>query len=97
MAGRKPIPKTQKEISNSFVIPYDVTQGNPNDAIASPKNRALQQSWKVDTTKPFTISIQDIDEAIFYYLEKVIKPIIQYIKNMTNNEITLFIIINQEF
>jgi hypothetical protein len=78
MAGRKPIPKTQKEISNSFVTPYDVTQGNPNDAIASPKNRALQQSWKGDTTKPFTISIQDIDEAIFYYLENVIKPTVKH-------------------
>jgi hypothetical protein len=78
MAGRKPIPKTQKEISNSFVAPYDVTQGNPNDAIVSPKNRALQQSWKGDTTKPFTISIQDIDEAIFYYLENVIKPTVKH-------------------
>ena len=78
MAGRKPIPKTQKEISNSFVTPYDVTQGNPNDAIPSTKNRALQQSWKGDTTKPFTISIQDIDEAIFYYLENVIKPTVKH-------------------
>ena len=78
MAGRKPIPKTQKEISNSFVTPYDVTQGNPNDAVPSTKNRALQQSWKGDTTKPFTISIQDIDEAIFYYLENVIKPTVKH-------------------
>jgi len=78
MAGRKPIPKTQKEISNSFVVPYDVTQGNPNDAVPSTKNRALQQSWKGDTTKPFSISIQDIDEAIFYYLENVIKPTVKH-------------------
>jgi len=78
MAGRKPIPKTQKEISNSFVTPYDVTQGNPNDAVPSTKNRALQQSWKGDTTKPFSISIQDIDEAIFYYLENVIKPTVKH-------------------
>jgi len=78
MAGRKPIPKTQKEISNSFVVPYDVTQGNPNDAVPSTKNRALQQSWKGDTTKPFSISIQDIDEAIFYYLENIIKPTVKH-------------------
>jgi hypothetical protein len=78
MAGRKPIPKTQKEISNSFVVPYDVTQGNPNNAVPSTKNRALQQSWKGDTTKPFSISIQDIDEAIFYYLENVIKPTVKH-------------------
>jgi len=72
--NRKPIPKTQKEISNSLVTPYDVTQGNPNDAILNPKNRALQQSWKGDTVKPYTVGIQDIDEAVFYYLENVIKP-----------------------
>ena len=28
--GRKPIPKTQKEISNGFIEPYDTTRGNPN-------------------------------------------------------------------
>ena len=71
---RKPIPKTQKEISNSLVTPYDQEQGNPNNAVPNPKNRALQQSWKGDTVKPYTVGIQDIDEAIFYYLENVIKP-----------------------
>jgi hypothetical protein len=74
MAGRKPIPKTQKEISNSFVKPYDNELGNPNNAIPSPKNRALQTSWKGDNVKPFSIGIQDIDEAVFYYFDNVIKP-----------------------
>jgi hypothetical protein len=40
----------------------------------NPKNRALQQSWRGDTTKPYTVGIQDIDEAVFYYFENVIKP-----------------------
>jgi hypothetical protein len=71
---RKPIPKTQKEISNSLVNPYDKEQGNPNDAVSDIKNRALQTSWKDDTTKPYTVGIQDIDEAVFYYFENVIKP-----------------------
>jgi hypothetical protein len=74
MAGRKPIPKTQKEISNSFVKPYDTELGNPNNSIPSPKNRALQTSWKGDNVKPFSIGIQDIDEAVFYYFDNVIKP-----------------------
>ena len=39
---RKPIPKTQKEISNSLVTPYDKEQGNPNNAVPSENNRALQ-------------------------------------------------------
>lgn len=71
---RKPIPKTQKEIANSLIEPYDKQQGNPNNAIPSSKNRALQTSWKEDTTKPFNIGIQDIDEAIFYYFDNIIKP-----------------------
>jgi hypothetical protein len=72
--GRKPIPKTQKEISNSLVTPFDQRQGNPNDAEPAKDNRALQTSWKGDTTKPFTVGLQDIDEAIFHYFENVIKP-----------------------
>jgi hypothetical protein len=71
---RKPIPKTQKEISNSLVTPFDKEQGNPNNAVPNENNRALQQSWKGDTVKPYTVGILDIDEAVFYYLENVVKP-----------------------
>lgn len=74
--GRKPIPKTQKEISNSLVTPFDQRQGNPNNAEPVKDNRALQTSWKGDTTKPFTVGLQDIDEAIFYYFENIIKPVV---------------------
>jgi len=73
---RKPTPKTQKEISNSLIDPYDKVYGNPNNSIPDPKNRALQESWKDDTVKPISIGIEDIDEAIFYYLENIIKPTI---------------------
>ena len=71
---RKPTPKTQKQISIEQHTAYDQQQGNPNLAAPDTKNRALQQSWKGDTTKPLTIGIQDIDEAVFYYLENIIKP-----------------------
>jgi hypothetical protein len=71
---RKPIPKTQKQISVEQHAAYDQQQGNPNLAIPDNNNRALQQSWKGDNTKPLTVSIQDIDEAVFYYLENIIKP-----------------------
>ena len=71
---RKPIPKTQKEIANSLVTPTDIQQGNPNLSQNNPKDRALQQSWRGDTVKPYTVGIQDIDEAVFYYFENIIKP-----------------------
>ena len=80
---RKPIPKTQKEISRDLHTPTDARYGNPN--IASPVNenetgipfnRSEKLSWKGDTTKPFSIGIKDIDEAVFYYFENVIKPFV---------------------
>jgi hypothetical protein len=72
--GRKPIPKTQKEISISQHTAYDQEMGNPNSAIPTENNRALQTSFKGDNTKPFNVGIQDIDQAVFYYFENVIKP-----------------------
>ena len=72
----KPTPKTQREISVEQHISTYVPAGNPNyaDSNASGVNRALQTSFKNDTTKPFSIGIKDIDEAVFYYFENVIKP-----------------------
>ena len=72
--GKKPIPKTQKEISKSLQQPYDQKYGNPNDMQFDLKNRGNQVSFRDDTTKPFTLGIQDIDEAVMFYLENVIKP-----------------------
>lgn len=71
--GRKPIPATQKELSIAQHIPSFPQEGNPNLSLDT-KNRALQTSFKGDNTKPFSIGIQDIDEAIFYYMRNVIKP-----------------------
>ena len=72
---RKPIPKTQQQLSKEQHVPYSPQAGNPNDFIETPQNnRALNTSFKGDTTKPFSIGIQDIDEAIFYYFQNVIKP-----------------------
>jgi len=87
---RKPQPKSQKEISNGLVDPYvspDTGQslGNPNtqtefnqfsvnDQNGVDFNRSLQMSFKGDTTKPFTLGLQDIDESIMYYFQNVIRP-----------------------
>ena len=73
--ARKPTPKTQREISKSQHIATDVQMGNPNNS-AQINNRATQVSWKEDNVKPFSVGIQDIDEAIFYYFGEVIKPFV---------------------
>lgn len=80
--GKKPIPPTQREISISAQQPYDppsgapgfTYEGNPSNAQQNPVDRSNQISFKGDTVKPFTLGIQDIDEAVIYYVENVIKP-----------------------
>ena len=72
---RKPIPKTQKQLGNEQVTPTYQQAGNPNNFDQTPQNnRALNTSFKDDTVKPFSVGIQDIDEAVFYYFQNVIQP-----------------------
>ena len=72
----KPTPKTQREISVEQHKSTYVPAGNPNyaDPNVPGVNRALQTSFRDDNTKPFSIGIKDIDEAVFYYFENVIQP-----------------------
>lgn len=78
--GRKPTPKTQKDILLSKQQPYNPPEGSPgfsptgNPNLVETPNRADQISFRGDTTKPFSIGIQDIDEAVFFYFQKVINP-----------------------
>tara|TARA_Y100000114_G_scaffold156044_1_gene181821 strand:+ start:483 stop:1481 length:999 start_codon:yes stop_codon:yes gene_type:complete len=83
MAIRKPRPKTQKEISIDRQRPSDPRYGNPNIPLPTnenetgiPFNRSEKLAWKGDKTKPFSIGIQDLDEAVFYYFENVIQPFV---------------------
>ena len=72
---RKPIPKPQKQLGNEQVVPTYQQAENPNNFNPSTtENRALQTSFKGDTVKPFSVGIQDIDEAIFYYFQNIIQP-----------------------
>lgn len=73
--GRIPIPKSQEEISNSLIEPYDkLGRGKPNTRTTL--NRGEQISFRDDDTKPFSLGLQDIDETIFYYFNNVIKPFV---------------------
>ena len=80
---RKPIPKSQREISVKQQTAFDTEVGNPN-AQPNPSesqtgisfNRSEKISFKDDTAKPFSIGIQDLDEAVFYYFQNVIRPFV---------------------
>ena len=80
---RKPVPKKQKRISQGLQDAFDTTRGNPNQIINPNEsqtgidfNRGYELSKKGDTSKPLTIGIQDLDEAVFYYFNNVIKPFV---------------------
>lgn len=89
---RKPNPKSQRQISNDQIEPYvfpetDESLGNPNipsqfnqftanDQSGISFNRSEQMSVKDDTYKQFVVSLQDIDEAIMYYFQNVIRPFV---------------------
>ena len=82
MAGKTPIPKSQREIQNSQIEPFDTSRGNPNTTAGDKRknnqninpDRAKQISQKGDTWKPLTIGIKDLDETIKYYFDYVIRP-----------------------
>jgi hypothetical protein len=78
---RKPKPKTQNELSRGLQKATDVTRGNPNARLNPNENetgidfnRSEKLSFRDDTTKPLSIGLQDLDEAIFYYFDNIIKP-----------------------
>jgi hypothetical protein len=91
-SARKPTPKSQLEIQNDQVEPYvfpdnGESYGNPNIPSEFKQftptkqsgiefNRSEQMSFKEDTVKPFVIGLQDIDEAIMYYFQNVIRPFV---------------------
>jgi len=87
--NRKPIPKSQKEIANGLINPYtnpesgegvdpskDFRQFSPNSQSGISHNRAEKLTHSGDTHKPFSINLQDVDEAIVYYFENIIKPFV---------------------
>jgi len=88
---RKPIPKTQKQISKGLQDAFDTTRGNPNQADNPNEsqtgidfNRGHKLSMKNDSSKLLTIGIQDLDEAVFYYFDNVIKPYVYQNGNRRN-------------
>jgi hypothetical protein len=99
---RKPIPKTQRQLSleqqEAFKgIENRGDSGNPNLADGNFNanvqstgiefNRSQEMSFKDDDTKQYSVGIQDIDEAVFYYFRNVIKPFV--IQNGVRREVPI--------
>lgn len=74
--GKKPTPKTQKELWRELHETYDKSRGNPNDGGVNYSNRGNHLSHRGDTSKPLSLGLKDNTEAILYYIENVIDPYI---------------------
>lgn len=69
----KPIPKTPVEISQEPIEAYPLA--NIGKApVEDELNRGEQISVKGDTTKNIVIGLEDIDNAILFYFNNIIKP-----------------------
>jgi len=71
---RKPIPKSQVELSQETITPY---LNNGKAPVPANKRRENQRTRKNDDTKDFSVGLKDIDSAIVYYFQNVIKPSVQ--------------------
>lgn len=69
--SRKPIPKSQVELSQDTIEPY---LNNGKAPVPSSKKRENQRTRKNDDVKQFQVGLKDVDEAIFYYFNNVIRP-----------------------
>ena len=90
--SRKPVPKSQKELSRLQQEPYvfpetektldslnqppSFEQFTPKEQNGLDHNRSNVLSFKGDTKKPFTLGLQDIDESIMYYFQNIIRPFV---------------------
>jgi hypothetical protein len=70
----KPLPKNAAEISQEQVVPYIKDQGKPVSDTTFSKNRGKDFSFKGDTVKDVSVGLEDLDYAVMYYFENVIKP-----------------------
>jgi len=75
MADNNVNPKSQREISQDSIETYQVEGYEGKKTISEEgQKREYQRSVKNDKVKKFAIGLRDIDEAIFYYFNNVIKP-----------------------
>ena len=75
MRDRKPIPKNQSQITQESLSPA-YYQDKPDSSTVFTHNRALEKSRKTDKVKDISVGLEDIDYALKYYFENVIKPIV---------------------
>jgi hypothetical protein len=70
----KPIPRNQSEVTQTELPTPYLNQGRAISETTFSKNRGTDYSMKDDTVKDVSIGLEDLDNAVLYYFENVIKP-----------------------
>jgi hypothetical protein len=72
----KPIPRNLVQVEQAQIAEYLPLQGKPdsNDGTVFSQNRGRDLSFKGNKIKDISIGLDDIDNAIQYYFDNVIKP-----------------------
>ena len=70
----KVIPKNIVEVVQAQITPYINGQGKPISDTVFSENRGTDYSFKNDTVKDVSVGLEDIDAAVMYYFENIIKP-----------------------
>lgn len=68
---KKPLPKSQIQISQESIEPY-AKEGK--SAVSASRRRENQRRRDNDEVKDFKVGLKDIDFAILYYFNNVIRP-----------------------
>ena len=80
MARKKPV-KTQQELQRELITPAG---GEGIPLVEDRNKRALQRRIDDTDKKPISIGLKDIDEAIVYYFNNVIRPSVIQNGNLTS-------------
>lgn len=88
MAGNKPTPKSQERLSQDSIEQYRHPETGRNMGEKRPldqsRDRANQIRRDNDEVKNFSLGIKDIDTAIYYYFNEVIRPRVSQNGKMLN-------------
>ena len=81
MAVQKPVPKSQRQLSDNLRESYTTDGISTFDG---KRSRAERRSVKNDNVKKFSVGLRDIDETIVYYFNNVIRPSVIQNSNKKN-------------
>ena len=70
----KPIPRTVVEVLQPQITPYLQPKPDSSEGTVFSRNRGRDLSFKDNKIKDISVGLEDMDQAIQYYFDNVIKP-----------------------